>query len=92
MPSTSKSQQRLFGWALACKRGSSKSCPPSVKKLADSMSDEELEKYAKTSHKGLPTKVKESLDEIFSIYVELVEAETGEDLETYEYEIGRAHV
>lgn len=87
MPAKSKSQQRLFGWALACKKDSSNSCPPSVKKLVDSMSEEELEKYAKTSNEDLPNKIKESLDEIISIYVELVEAEIGEDLETYEYEV-----
>jgi hypothetical protein len=87
MPSTSKSQQRLFGWALSCKRGTSKKCPASVQKLADTMGEDELEKFAKTSHEGLPNKVKESLDAIFNIYTELVEAEIGESLETYEYEI-----
>ena len=63
MPSTSKAQQRLFGWALACKRGESDSCPMNVKKLADTMTEEELEKYASTAHKDLPEKVKESLME-----------------------------
>ena len=86
MPSTSKSQQRLFGWALACKRDPSKKCPSSVKKLADSMGEDELEKFAKTSHEGLPNKVKESLDVIFSIYAEMVESELGESLETYDHE------
>jgi hypothetical protein len=71
MPSTSKSQQRLFGWALACKRGESDRCPVNVKKLADSMSEEELEKFASTSHEGLPTKVKESLMDC----VEMMETE-----------------
>lgn len=66
MPATSKTQQRLFGWALACKRGESDNCPVNVKKLADSMSDEELEKYAKTSHEGLPAKVEESIVECIS--------------------------
>jgi len=61
MPSTSKTQQRLFGWALACKRGESKDCPANIKKLADQMSEEELEKYASTSHKDLPEKIKESI-------------------------------
>jgi len=61
MPSTSKSQQKLFGWALACKRNESDDCPSNVKKLADSMSEEELEKYASTSHENLPETVKEAL-------------------------------
>lgn len=63
MPSTSKSQQRLFGWALSCKRGTTDNCPVNVKKLADTMSEEELEKYASTSHEDLPNKVKEALVE-----------------------------
>jgi len=87
MPSVSKKQQRLFGWALACKSGKSKNCPPSVKKLADTMDADELEKFAKTSHKGLPEKVRESLDRAIDATVELVEAELGIDLETYEYEV-----
>jgi hypothetical protein len=63
MPSTSKSQQRLFGWALACKRGETDNCPVNVKKLADEMTEVELEKFASTSHKDLPEKVKESMFE-----------------------------
>jgi hypothetical protein len=62
MPSVSQSQQKLFGWALACKRGESKSCPSNVKKLADTMTDEELEKYASTKHDKLPKRVAESLN------------------------------
>jgi hypothetical protein len=80
MPATSKTQQRLFGWALACKRGESDNCPVNVKKLADSMSEEELEKYASTSHKGLPAKVEESvvecLIEMDSPSLDLLEKET----------------
>ena len=63
MPSVSQSQQQLFGWALACKRGESKSCPANVKKLADTMTDVELEKYASTKHNKLPKRVSESLNE-----------------------------
>jgi hypothetical protein len=66
MPSTSKTQQRLFGWALACKTGESDNCPAKVKKLADSMSEKELEKYASTSHEDLPETVKESILECIS--------------------------
>ncbi len=66
MPSTSKTQQRLFGWALACKTGESDNCPTKVKNLADSMSEEELRKYAETSHEDLPDRVKESVLECVS--------------------------
>ena len=62
MPSTSKSQQRLFGWALACKRGEAKNCPANVKKLADSMTEDELEDFASTKHEGLPEEVKEAIE------------------------------
>jgi hypothetical protein len=88
MPSTSKSQQRLFGWALACKRGTSDNCPTSVKNLADSMTDKELEKYASTAHQGLPNSVKESImecvelmeDEDFEYFEQLLEAEKISDV------------
>lgn len=55
----SKSQQRLMGMALAYKRGESKTASPAVKELASSMSEKELEKFAKTKHEGLPDKVEE---------------------------------
>jgi hypothetical protein len=66
MPSTSKSQQKLFGWALACKNGDTDNCPANVKKLADSMSKQELEDYASTKHEGLPDHVEESIVECIS--------------------------
>ena len=70
MPATSKSQQRLMGWALACKRGEQKNCPPNVQKLADDMTESDLEKYAKTSHEGLPDQVEEAVVEaaIYELY------------------------
>lgn len=82
MPSTSKTQQRLFGWALACKRGESTHCPVNVKKLADSMSDEELEKYASTSHKDLPEKIKESAADCIQ-EMELEDMDLIEEKEVY---------
>jgi len=61
----SKSQQRLMAMALAYKRGESKTASDEVKKLASSMSEKELEDFAKTKHKGLPDKVDEGfLDSI----------------------------
>lgn len=52
-------QQRLMGAAYAYKTGKSDSASPEVKKIADSMSVEELKKFASTKHKGLPEKVDE---------------------------------
>lgn len=83
MPSTSKSQQRLFGWALACKRGESERCPVNVQKLADEMSEEELDKYASTSHDDLPNKVRESMEDC----VEMME---NEDFDYFEETIMEA--
>ena len=52
--STSKSQQRLMGMALAYKRGEMPDAPEAIKKIADGMSLKDLEDFAKTKHKGLP--------------------------------------
>jgi hypothetical protein len=62
MPARSQQQQKIMGLALAFKRGEVPASKVSqkVKDLAKSMSEKELEKYASTKHKGLPTKVKES--------------------------------
>jgi hypothetical protein len=62
MPALSQQQQKLMGLALAYKRGkvSSSDVSKTVKQLANSMSEKELEKYASTSHKGLPKKVGET--------------------------------
>ena len=50
-----------MGLALAYKRGDvpDSKVSPKIKKLADAMSEKELEKYASTKHKGLPKKVSE---------------------------------
>lgn len=62
MPATSKQQQKLMGLALAYKRGevSSNQVSDNIKKIANAMSEKELEKYAGTKHKGLPKKVSET--------------------------------
>ena len=62
MPALSIQQQKLMGLALAYKRGkvSISDVSKTVKQLANSMSEKELEKYASTSHKGLPKKVGET--------------------------------
>ena len=61
MPAVSQQQQKIIGLALAYKRGD---VPPNevsstIKKIANAMSEKELEKYAGTSHKNLPKKVDE---------------------------------
>lgn len=54
----SKSQQRFFGMVHATKKGDLVNPSKSVKDAADSISDKEAEKFAKTKHKGLPEKKK----------------------------------
>ena len=57
MPSQSKSQQRFFGVVKAMQKGD---IPKKGRagKIAKSMDKDDVDKYAKTKHKGLPNKVK----------------------------------
>ena len=65
MPATSQQQQKLFGLALAFKRGEVPASEVSdeIKDIADRMSEKEIEDFAATKHKGLP-KMKEQLRKI----------------------------
>ena len=60
MPAKSIQQQKLMGLALAYKRGKVPASKVSaqIKKVAKSMSEKDLRKYAGTPHKGLPRKVR----------------------------------
>ena len=62
MPALSQQQQKIMGLALAYKRGKvpASDVSKSVKDLASSMSEKELEKFASTKHAGLPKKVGET--------------------------------
>lgn len=56
MPAKSKSQQRLFGMALAVRKGEMKRSEvyKEVLDIVDGdMTDKEIEDFAKTSHKSL---------------------------------------
>jgi len=87
MSALSQQQQKLMGLALAYKRGDVPDSEVSgkIKKLANAMSQEELEKYASTKHKGLPKKVsqenksskitKEELNQLVADAVEEVMSE-----------------
>ena len=65
MPAQSQQQQKLFGLALAYKRGEVPASEVSdeIKNIADRMSEKEIEDFAATKHKGLPT-MKEQLRKI----------------------------
>ena len=67
--SVSKNQQQLMGMAYAYKTGKFDGEPSAeVIKLANSMSEKDLDDFASTKHKGLPEKVNEELyDKIVKI-------------------------
>ena len=59
MPAKSKAQQRFMGLVRAVQKGEvpKSKVSKSIKKVAKSMKDKEVKKYASTKHKGLPNKV-----------------------------------
>lgn len=57
MPAKSQAQQKFMGMVHAFKKGDTPNASASVKKAASSMSDSEAEKFASTSHTGLPKKM-----------------------------------
>tara|TARA_B100000287_G_scaffold21001_1_gene20842 strand:- start:198 stop:833 length:636 start_codon:yes stop_codon:yes gene_type:complete len=78
----SRSQQKLMGMALNCKRTGD--CPsPEIKKMADGMSEKELKDFAGTKHDGLPDKVEpDTKNEIRNIVKEEILALLGETFST----------
>lgn len=56
MPSVSVPQQRLFGMALAAKKGQLPNPSPLVKRLATSMKRKQLTDFARTPSLGLHSK------------------------------------
>jgi len=66
MPAQSQQQQKLFGLALAVKRGEVPASDVSdeVKAIVDRMSEKDIEDFAGTSHKGLPKKVEQQMREM----------------------------
>lgn len=81
MPASSIAQQKLFGMALSCKKGELKECSSEVQKLADSMSEAELEKFASVSHETIPEKVQEELAEIYAEFAALNEAKVSNEIQ-----------
>lgn len=61
MPARSKAQQRAAGAALSAKRGETKvgDLQGASKDMYKSMTEDELEDVASTSHDGLPDKVED---------------------------------
>lgn len=65
MPAKSKTQQALFGMALAVRKGEMKrsDVDKNVLDIVDGdMTNKEIEDFAKTSHKSLPQHLKESIN------------------------------
>ena len=61
MPAKSKAQQKAAGAALSAKRGDIKKSElvGASKEMYESMTENELEEFAETKHKGLPEHVSE---------------------------------
>lgn len=66
MPAKSVAQQRLFGMALAVKRGElllsdidSAEVRKAVNNITNNMTESDIKKFAKTDHDGLPEKIDE---------------------------------
>ena len=66
MPARSEAQQRLFGMALAAKRGKG-NMPDKAKELASSMSEKKLHDFAATKHDSLPEKKADLISRILAI-------------------------
>ena len=82
MPAQSQQQQKLFGLALAVKRGevSPSEVSDEVNAIVDRMSEKDIEDFAGTSHKGLPKKVEQQMREMVrEIMRERVISELNED-------------
>jgi hypothetical protein len=59
MPSSSKSQQRLFGLIRKCQK-EGKCLSPKIRKMAKKINPEAVRDFAKTKHKKLPERKHES--------------------------------
>jgi hypothetical protein len=64
MPAVSKAQQKFMGMVHAAQKGDMENPSPEVKKAADSMSDKDAKDFASTSHKGLPDKKEEQINQL----------------------------
>ena len=64
MPAVSKAQQRFMGMVHAAQKGDMENPSPEVEKAADSMSDTDAKDFASTSHKGLPDKKEEQINQL----------------------------
>ena len=64
MPAVSKAQQKFMGMVHATQKGDMDSPSPEVEKAADSMSDTDAKDFASTSHKGLPDKKDEQIQQL----------------------------
>ena len=86
MPALSQQQQKLMGLALAYKRGDVPDSQVSgkIKKLANAMTNSDLEKYASTKHKGIPKKVenKLSVEELRNMIADAVDEVMQEKITT----------
>lgn len=79
MPAKSKSQQRLFGMAIAYKKGKMKGASKKIKDIAKDMPEKEIEKFAKTKR----SKLKENLVVPFEQFVNEAHVNPKGELEDF---------
>lgn len=58
MPAKTEKQRRLMGAALAYKRGENPDASEEVRKVAESMTEQELKEWASKPHDNIKTTVK----------------------------------
>ena len=80
MPATSEKQQRAMGIALAAKRGEIKKSKqsPSIRKMMNSMSEEQLKEFASTKHADIKKSASFKLysnQEIYNLLTKLASAD-----------------
>ena len=95
MPAVSQQQQKLFGLALAVKRGEVDRSEASdeVLNIVDSMTEKEIEDFASTSHSELPKKVESFLRELIRNTMReesISEAVSSKDLEAIKGAVEKA--
>ena len=72
MPSVSKKQQKFFGIVRSIQKGDADASEFSkdARDAAKKMKKGDVKKFAKTKHKGLPTKVRQEIDQIVDSVIE----------------------
>jgi hypothetical protein len=77
MPSVSKKQQKFMGIVRSIQKGEQPASKFSkaAQDAAKEMKPKDVEKYAKTKHKGLPAKVRQEIEEYVDFFIQAIDEE-----------------